>query len=131
MGESEEPDDYLHAELTGRIINAAIAVHSELGPGYLEKIYENALVYELSTRGLSVRQQVSYPVSYRGRQVGLHVLDLVVEEKVYVELKCKQTTALETAQVLSGLRASGMAIGLLINFRTHRLKDGIKRVVLT
>ena len=129
MNDYTDKAAYPHSETTGKIIAAALEVHRELGPGYLERIYENALMCELATSGISARQQVSYPVVYKGKAVGTHVLDMVVENKVYVELKCQKITGLETAQVLSGLKASGLVVGLLINFDTRYLKNGIKRVV--
>ncbi len=120
---------YPHSELTKSIIGAAMKVHTALGPGFLEKIYENALLRELAASGLPVRQQVKYPVFYGDYQVGGHVLDLVVADKVYVELKCKALTSLETAQAVSGLKASGLEVCLLVNFNVDHLRDGIQRVV--
>jgi len=122
--------EYPHKELTGRIIAAAMKVHSVLGPGYLERIYENALMRELNNVGLKAQRQVSCAVDYQGYPVGEHVLDIVIEGKVYVELKCQTLTGLETAQVLSGLKASRLKVGLLINFNTPHLRNGIRRVVL-
>jgi len=120
---------YPHSTLTKSIIGAAMKVHTALGPGFLEKIYENALVRELAASGLPVKQQVRYPIFYEEYQVGEHILDLVVADKVYVELKCKTITPLETAQALSGLKASNMEICLLVNFNVAHLRDGIHRVV--
>ncbi len=126
---SSKPE-YPHSDLTERIIGAAMQVHTILGPGYQEKIYENALLRELVDRRMGVRQQVRYPVNYGQYRLGEHVLDLVVEDKVYVELKCKDLSKLETAQVISGLKASRLPLGLLINFKVTRLKNGIRRVIL-
>ena len=75
-------------ELTGKIIGAAIEVHRQLGPGFIESIYENALVYELGRRGLKVQQQLEVPIHYDGRiEVGKHRLDLLVEDEIVVDLK--------------------------------------------
>lgn len=122
--------EYPHKELTRRVIGAAMKVHTILGPGYVERIYENALLKELAKAGISAEQQLRFTVLYDGEPVGLHVLDLIVDGKVYVELKCQTLTGLETAQVLSGLKAGGLKVGLLINFHVLHLRDGIQRVVL-
>ena len=105
-------------ELTGAIIGAAIEVHRQIGPGFLESIYENALVYELRERGLNVVQQLEVPVIYSKKvEVGKHRLDLLVDGQVVVELKA--IAALEDihfAIVRSYLRATGKRHGLLLNF---------------
>jgi GxxExxY protein len=120
---------YPHFELTQKIIAAGMKVHTALGPGYAEKIYENAMMRELASMGLRAERQVRYVVTYSGFPVGEHVLDIVVERKVYVELKCQKATGLEVAQVVSGLKASGLDVGLLLNFNTLHLRDGIERVL--
>jgi len=120
---------YPHFELTGHIIAAAMKVHSELGPGYVERIYENALMQELRNQGIAARNQVRYQVYYDGHLVGEHVLDIVVDGKVYVELKAQKLTGLEEAQVISGLKAGGLKVGLLINFNVPHLRSGIKRLI--
>lgn len=101
-----------------------------MGPAYLERIYENALMRELTKAGMAARQQVRYTVVYDAAAIGEHVLGIVVEDEVYVELKCQKPCGLETAQVLSGLKASGLRIGLLINFNRVHLRNGIQRVIL-
>ena len=105
-------------------------VHTVLGPGYIERIYENAMMRELAKRSMQAQRQVRFTVDYEGDSVGEHVLDIIVEGKVYVELKCQELTKLSSAQVLSGLKCSRLRIGLLINFNTERLRDGIERVIL-
>jgi GxxExxY protein len=117
--------------LTERIIGAAIAVHEEVGPGLLESVYEACLAYELTQRGLRVEQQKPLPVVYRsvylecGRR-----LDLVVEDKVIIELKAvEKMTPLYEAQLLSYLKLSGYKTGLLINFNVRYLVDGVTRLV--
>lgn len=114
---------------TGQIVDAAMKVHSALGPGLLESAYEACLVHELRSRGLRVAVQVALPVVYEGMKVELgYRLDLVVEEAVIVELKAQaRLLAVHEAQLLSYLKLSGYRVGLLINFHASRLKDGIKR----
>lgn len=129
MSQDYDVQDYPHSELTEKIIGAAMKVHSALGPGFLEKIYENALLRQLSKIGLSAAQQVRYPVNFDGFLVGEHFLDIVVEGKVYVELKCHPFADLEKAQVASGLKASGVELALLINFNCLHLKGNFTRIV--
>jgi GxxExxY protein len=118
-----------HGDLTGRIIGAAIQVHKELGPGYLESIYENALVVELRKRGLAVKQQHEMPILYDGVEVGTHRLELLVEDTIVVELKtAKRLEPKDFATVRSYLKALGQQHGLLLNFAATRLKP--KRVIL-
>lgn len=119
-------------EITGTLIGAAMAVHSALGPGLLESAYEACLIYELESRGLSVRSQVEVPVIYREVHVDCGFrIDVLVEELVVVELKAIQKLAdVHTAQLLSYLKISGKPVGLLINFHELHLRDGIKRLAI-
>lgn len=114
---------------TGQIVDAAMKVHSALGPGLLESAYEACLVHELRSRGLRVAVQVALPVAYESMKIELgYRLDLVVEEAVIVELKAQaRLLAVHEAQLLSYLKLSGYRVGLLVNFHAPRLKDGIKR----
>ena len=118
-------------EITGQIIDAAMKVHSALGPGKSEYAYEACLEHELRKRGLGVRRQVPLPIIYDGERIDAgYRLDLLVEGKVIVEVKATgKISAKHREQLLSYLRMSGRKIGLLINFRTRRLKDGIRRMV--
>ncbi len=118
--------------LTGEIIGAAIEVHRELGPGILESAYQECLCFELALRGLSLRRQAAMPVVYKGRRLDLGFRpDLIVEEKVIVELKCvEKLLPVHDAQLLTYLRLSGIKVGLLINFQAQPLMRGIKRLVL-
>ena len=117
-----------HEELTGRIIACAIAVHKALGPGFLESIYETSLVVELKHAGLKVEQQKILPVYYREVLVGEHRLDLLVEDKIVVELKAiSELVDIHFAIVRSYLKASGLEHGLLLNFATMPLT--VKRVI--
>ena len=109
-----------------------MAVHRELGPGLLESTYEACLVYELiNPLGLAVERQKELPVRYRGVKIDCgYRIDLLVEDKVIVEIKAVEKIApIHTAQVLSYLKLSGCKVGLLINFNTRVLKDGIRRLI--
>ena len=111
-----------HREITDVIIAAAIAVHRELGPGFLESIYEQALAIEFALRGIAFVRQKPIPLFYRDHQIGEHRLDFLVEDKIVVELKAVE--ALENvhfAIVRSYLKAAGLADGLIVNFSTMPL----------
>ena len=115
-------------ELTGKIIGAAIEVHRQLGPGFIESIYENALVYELRKRGLKVEQQLETPVFYGDVEVGKHRLDLMVEGEIVVDLKAIiELQDVHFAMVKSRLRAVKRKHGLLLNFAKVTLE--VKRVI--
>lgn len=117
-----------HKMLTERIIGAAIAVHKKLGPGFIESIYENALVIELRKLGLKVLQQVEIPVKYDGEEVGKHRLDLFIEDTIIVELKAiKNLEDIHFAIARSYLKAIGQKHGLLLNFAKPTLE--IRRVI--
>jgi len=118
-------------ELSSHVIGAAIEVHRHLGPGMLEAIYRDCLVHELHSRGFGVEKEVVLPVRYKDLELlSGYRADLVVQKLVIVELKAVESLApIFTAQLLSYLRMSGLRLGLLINFNTMQLKDGIKRVV--
>ena len=106
-----------------RIIGAAYEVSNVLGAGFLEKVYEKALVHELGRRGLRVRSQVSFEVSYKGHGVGSYVADLIVEDLVVVELKCVESFSNEhLARCINYLRASGLRLALLINFQKPKVE---------
>lgn len=116
-------------EITYAINGAVFEVNRILGPGFLEKVYENALVVELRKRGLKVESQVPVKVSYKGEVVGEYVGDIVVEGKVLVELKTvEQLSKVHEAQLLNYLKATGIKVGLLINFKD--VKADIRRMVL-
>ena len=111
-------------ELTGKIIGAAIEVHRQLGPGFIESIYENALVYELRKRGIKVEQQLEMPVIYDGNvEVGKHRLDLLVEGEIVIDLKAiSELLNVHFAIVKSQLRAVKRKHGLLLNFAKVKLE---------
>jgi GxxExxY protein len=116
---------------TGQVVDAAMRVHSALGPGLLESAYEACLAYELASRGIGVRTQVPLPVMYRGTRIEVgYRIDLLVDDAVLVELKAVTKIApIHEAQLLSYMKLSGHKAGLLINFHVPRLREGIKRLV--
>ena len=117
--------------LTERIIGCAIEVHRHLGPGLLESTYEEALCVELASRGLRFTRQTAVPIMYKGHSVGDYRLDLMVEDAVVVEVKSvERFEPIFQAQVLTYLRATGRKTGLLINFNSRLLREGVKRLVL-
>ncbi len=119
-------------EITGKIIGAAIEVHRHLGPGLMESVYEECLSQELKLNGLSFERQKVLPVEYKGAKLDCgYRLDLVVEQKVVVEIKAvEKLMPVYTAQVLTYLKLSGLKLGLLINFNVPVIRDGIKRLIL-
>jgi len=119
-------------EVASKIVDAAFAVHKALGPGLLESVYEVCLLYELNKRGLKVERQVSLPVVYDDLRLdaGLR-LDLVVESRVIVELKAIEALLpVHKAQLLTYLKLSGYRLGLLVNFNSALIKQGIQRIAL-
>jgi GxxExxY protein len=114
------------------VVNAAFKVHKEFGPGLLEKIYEACVCYELQKNGLDVQRQVNIPIKYDGVvfDEGLR-LDLLVEQKVIVELKAvDEINPVWQAQILSHLKLTKLRLGYLINFNVPVMRDGIKRIIL-
>lgn len=119
-------------QLGSAIVNAAFKVHKELGPGLLERVYEVCIAHELKKAGYTIIRQVDIPIKYDGIifEEGLR-LDLLVEEKVIVEIKAvDQVNPVWQAQVLSHLKLTGLRLGYLINFNVPLIKHGIKRVIL-
>lgn len=117
-------------ELSYKIIGVALEIHRNIGPGLLESAYENALAFDLNELGLEVRQQVPMPFIYKEvkQDVGYRI-DLIVENKVLVEIKSVENLApVHYAQTLTYLKLSGLKLGLLINFNTKTLKEGIHRI---
>ncbi len=119
------------SQLTEQIIGAAIKVHRRLGPGLLESAYEACLAHELSSHGLNVVRQKAVPLVYEGTKLDCGFrADLVVDDRVIVELKCKDLIhPVDEAQLLSHLRLLNRQVGLLINFHVVLLRDGIRRMV--
>ena len=118
-------------DVTGQIIDAAMKVHSALGPGLLESAYEACLAHELKKKGLNVQTQVVLPIEYDGERLDAgYRIDLLVENSVIVELKAvEKMNPIFKAQILSYLKLADLQVGLLINFNVTRLKDGLQRVV--
>jgi len=118
-------------EISGAVVDAAMKVHTALGPGLLESTYEACLLHELRKRGLRAVNQVALPVSYDGTRIDVgYRIDLLVEDSVIVELKAGDgLLPIHQAQLLSYLKLSGKKLGLLINFNEIHLKSGIKRIV--
>lgn len=124
------PDSPLN-QLTHQVIGAAIDVHRELGPGYLEALYEEALCLELSERKIAHVRQASINVSYKGTPIGQCYIDVLVENILILELKAvDKLMPVHKAQIMSYLKATGLSLGLLINFSVPVLKDGIERIAL-
>lgn len=120
----------IEEELTGRIRGAMIEVHRILGPGLLESACEVCLCHELSLMGLQFRKQVDLPVLYKGIQLDCgYRADLIVEDKVLIELKCvDKLMPIHSAQLLTYLRITGLRVGSLANFNVPRMIDGIVRI---
>ncbi|HEX8396036.1 MAG TPA: GxxExxY protein [Pyrinomonadaceae bacterium] len=118
-------------EITSKVIGAGIEVHKVLGPGLSESAYEECLCYELSQIGLAFERQVDLPVIYKGVHLDCgYRMDLVVENSVIVEIKAvEQIIKIHEAQLLSYLKLYGKTVGLLLNFHSPILKNGLKRIV--
>ncbi|MBI2823969.1 MAG: GxxExxY protein [Planctomycetia bacterium] len=115
--------------LSGRVIEAAIAVHKALGPGYLESVYEGALRVALAHRQIPFQFQQAVTIHFEGEEVGMHRPDLIIDRTIVVELKAIKTLEdVHFAQLRSYLKATGLHIGLLMNFNAPTLV--VKRVVL-
>jgi GxxExxY protein len=118
-------------QIAAAVVDAAFKIHTTLGPGLLESIYEATLEYELRNRGLSVLRQIGLPVYYEGLKLEIgYRVDLIVGDKVIIEIKSIEALApIHKRQLLTYLRLANMRLGLLINFNVERIKDGIQRVV--
>ena len=121
---------FLHKDLTSKILKAAFEVHNTLGCGFLEKVYENALMVEPKKQGIECESQEKMEVNYKGERIGDYIADIIVEGKVIVEVKTAQNiNSIHKAQVLNYLKATGLEVGLLLNFANSRLE--YKRLALT
>lgn len=121
--------NYMYSELTDKIIGCAYKVYNELGAGFLEKIYENALMIELQDAELKAKQQYPIKVVYKNRLIGEHVADIVVEDKIIIELKAvNHLSKAHEVQLVNYLKATNLQVGLLINFGDEII---IKRRVLS
>jgi len=123
------PEALLFADLTYKIIGAALEVHKTLGPGFLEAVYEEALAYELKKIGLSFERQKALAVYYKGIVLGDYRADLVIESSVIVELKAQKIlTSIDEAQLINNLKATNLKVGLLFNFGGRSLQQ-VRRIV--
>jgi GxxExxY protein len=117
-------------QLSAIIVDSALTVHKTLGPGLLERIYEECLIQELTLRGLKIESQVKLPIEYKGLRIedGLRI-DILVENCVVIEVKAVETLLpVHEAQLLTYLKLSNKRLGLLINFNAPLVKDGIRRI---
>jgi len=130
--EARSSSGLLSGALTESIIGAAIEVHSYLGPGLLESVYEDCMCQELRLRNIPYKAQVELPLIYKGRQTGgVFRIDLIVADEVVVELKAiERLLSVHEAQLLTYLKLTGKHVGLLINFNVPVLRRGISRRVL-
>jgi len=127
----KQNEDFPLKDVTQKIISCALEVHSALGPGLLENLYEEALVEEFKLRNILFERQKEIIMKYKGKNIGNHRIDLLVEDKVIVELKATDAiNKIYEAQLLTYLKATNKRIGLLVNFNVERLKDGIKRLII-
>lgn len=121
--------DYLHSEITAEILNAFYDVYNELGYGFLERVYKNAMYKELRQRGFDCSTERSIPVYYKGELVGDYFADLIIENKIIIELKAvKHILPEHEAQLTNYLRATDAEVGLLLNFGPTTQK---RRIVFT
>ncbi|MCH7695395.1 MAG: GxxExxY protein [Proteobacteria bacterium] len=118
--------------ITEVVIGCAIEVHRELGPGLLESAYEECLAYELKVQGLDIKRQIELPIKYKSVELKCgYRMDILIPDKLVIELKTvEKLLPIHQSQILTYLRLSGVKTGLLINFYTTLLKNGIKRIVL-
>lgn len=124
-------NSFPHKDLTEKIIACALEVHSILGPGLLESIYEESLKHEFILQEIGFDNQKPVGLEYKGKPVGYHRLDFLVEDKVVVEVKATDSIhPIHEAQVLTYLRATEKKVGLIINFNVRQLRQGLKRLVL-
>ena len=123
-------DDYKYSDISKEIIGAAYEVHNTLGSGFLEKVYQNALMVELKLRKIGAEAEKPITVHYRGEMVGNYIADIVVEDKIIVEVKAiKALSEIHEVQLVNYLTATGIEVGLLLNFgKSVEVKRRIKEV---
>lgn len=123
MVRTENKRELIHSDISEKIIGCCFEVMKELGSGFLEKVYKNALFLAMKQKGLNVQTEQTFEVAFRGHKIGRYVADLIVENLIVVELKCANTLMSEhQAQVINYLKASGMPVGLLVNFGHQKLE---------
>ncbi|MEW6607040.1 MAG: GxxExxY protein [bacterium] len=114
---------FKYKEITYQILNAAFEVHNILGCGFLEKVYENSVVCELRLKRMKLEAQKRIEIFYKGKEVGIYVADLIVEDKVIVEVKAvDEISKIHKAQLLNYLKATGYEVGLILNFAKTKLE---------
>ena len=124
------PDEIIEKELSFKILRAAFEVHNQLGPGFLESLYEEAMKIELTAQGLTVERQKRIVVKYKEQIIGEHILDTVVNRKIILEYKAvSELIAIHQQQALSYLKATGLPLAIVINFGTPRVQ--YRRIVST
>lgn len=124
-----EDDKVLYKDLSYQIVGAAMKVHTELGPGFLEKVYENALMIKFEESGIAAKAQVPVQVQFHDHLVGEYFADILVNDQIILELKAQDRIAdIHRAQALNYLRATGFRLAILINFGRDRLEH--HRIVL-
>lgn len=115
--------ELIHKELVYRVVGCAMKVHRELGYGFLEKVYENALMYLLNKENIRARQQYPVSVLFEDKIVGEYIADILIEDKILIEIKTvEKTINVHCAQVLNYLKATGIRLGLLVNFGPQKLE---------
>jgi GxxExxY protein len=115
--------ELIHKELVYQVVGCAMKVHRELGYGFLEKVYENSLMLLLKKEGITVKQQHPVPVYFEGETVGEYFADILIEDKILIELKTvEKISKVHYAQLLNYLKATGIQLGLLINFGPQKLE---------
>ncbi len=125
----EKTKNFIYKDLTYKIIGCAMEVHKSLGVGFLESVYEAALLIEFKKSNILFESQVEFPVLYKNERIKTFICDLVVDNKVIVELKAvKQITDIDRAQLLNYLKVTNLRIGLLINFGSNSLQ--YERIIL-
>jgi GxxExxY protein len=113
----------IYGDLSYEIMGAIFEVHKKLGPGFLESVYHKALVEEFSERGMKIEAQKTINLTYKDKKIGVHRLDLVVDDKVVVELKTVERFSIHhKAQLTSYLKASGYKLGILVNFSKSKVE---------
>jgi GxxExxY protein len=123
----------LHKELTDQVLSAGIAVHRALGPGLLESAYELCLMDKLHRNGLEVQRQIEMPIEFEGRMIDCgYRIDLLVERAIIIEVKsADELASIHSAQLLTYMRLAQIQVGMLMNFNSTRLIDGVKRFALS
>jgi GxxExxY protein len=131
MNENTIPIEEIN-KISGQVVDAAMDVHTELGPGLLESAYEICLTHELNQRGLKVERQLPVPVLYKGQKLEMGFrIDLLVEKCLIVELKAvDEILPIHEAQILTYLKLTKNRVGLILNFNVTSMKKGIKRIIL-